>query len=418
MAAPTHHLLQDLYQDTRQRSVQQCEPLQVEDYGLQAEPFTSPPKWHLAHTTWFFETFLLKPFQPGYEPVDPIYEHLFNSYYNGIGQPFTRAQRGLLSRPTVAQVHSYRRQIDEAMLHLLNSTHSAAETIAERVLLGVEHEKQHQELFFTDLKYSLFQNPMAPAYHEQVAPMGVQNPDSKLQWLSHPGGLIEIGATDDGFAFDNELPRHQQWLQPFELANRLATNGDYQGFIDDGGYQRPELWLADGWACVQEQGWTAPLYWCDVDGAGYEFSLHGKQPRQTHTPVCHVSGYEADAFARWSQARLPTEAEWEVMAASEPSTFQANGPLYHPQAAGGTGLDQLYSDCWQWTQSAYSAYPGFETAAGAIGEYNGKFMSNQWVLRGGSCVTSPSHVRPSYRNFFYPPDRWQFSGIRLARSPQ
>mgnify|MGYP001818395499 FL=1 len=411
----TEPLLQR-YRDTRAQSLAFCEPLATEDYGLQAEAFTSPPKWHLAHTTWFFETFLLKPFQEGYSTPEPRYEVLFNSYYNGIGEQHPRPKRGLLSRPTVAAVREYRAHVDDGIERLLAEiNHPARADILERVELGIEHERQHQELFFTDLKWSLADNPLLPAYVEHAA-MGDAGIASQT-WHTFEGGLVETGFDGEGFCFDNELPRHRTYVEPFALAGRLVTNGEFAEFVADGGYQRPELWLADGWDAAQTQGWKAPYYWRERDGAAMEYTLHGLQPRNDANPVCHVSGYEADAFARWANARLPTEHEWELAAAgAAPPEGGVDTGHYHPRpAAESSGLQQLYGQCWQWTQSAYSPYPGFHASPGAIGEYNGKFMSSQWVLRGGSCVSKAEHVRSSYRNFFYPPDRWQFSGIRLAR---
>ena len=419
-------IIEQLYRETRAQSLAFCAPLELEDYGLQAEDFVSPPKWHLAHTTWFFETFLLKPFLQGYATPDKQYEVLFNSYYNGIGEQFPRPKRGLLSRPALADVLDYRAHVDDAMAGLLaTSSHPDRAAILARTELGVEHERQHQELFFTDIKYSLAINPLLPTFLELAA--AEQAPPEPLRWHSYSGGLLSIGFDGDGFCFDNELPRHQTYLTPFELANRLVCNGEFEQFIEDGGYRRAELWLADGWATVQQHGWVAPHYWLQRDGAALEYTLHGVQPRLADAPVCHVSGYEADAYARWAGVRLPTESEWEHAAADAAAADAAaagaepggvDDGYYHPRAARkGDGLRQLYGDCWQWTQSAYSSYPGFTASPGAIGEYNGKFMSNQWVLRGGSCVSKAEQVRPSYRNFFYPQDRWQFSGIRLARNP-
>jgi ergothioneine biosynthesis protein EgtB len=394
-----------------------CKPLVIEDYGLQAAPFTSPPKWHLAHTTWFFETFLLCEYLGGYLAFNTHYQMLFNSYYQGVGEPFSRPQRGLLSRPTVAEVLEYRQRINDAMLVLLSDTaHPERASILERCELGIHHEQQHQELFFTDLKYSLSVNPLRPAYVEAANEPAVID-SVPLQWLECSGSLVEIGHSGQGFCFDNELPRHKTWLEPYRIANRLVSNAEFQDFVDDGGYRRADLWLADGWITVQEQGWQQPLNWCDTDAGPAEYTLYGLRKRRPEQPVCHVSGYEAEAYARWAGARLPTEAEWEHAANSLAAASPRTGPaVYHPQAsAPATGLLQAYSDCWQWTRSAYLPYPGFTIADGAIGEYNGKFMSNQWVLRGGSCVSSEGHLRPSYRNFFYPEDRWQFSGFRLAR---
>ena len=379
--------------------------------------FASPPKWHLAHTSWFFETFLLKPFLPGYETPHPLYEELFNSYYNGVGQPFPRGSRGLLSRPGLEEVFGYRERVDEAMERLLaEEGHPRRETIRERCTLGIAHEQQHQELFFTDLKFSLAINPLFPAYVGRL-PGRANAETAPPRWHSFAGGLVEIGFAGPGFSFDNEVPRHRVFLEPFELADRLVTNGEYQAFVDDGGYRRPDLWLADGWTTIQEQGWQAPLHWHEQAGEMLEYTLHGLQPREACQPVVHVSGYEADAFARWAGARLPTEEEWEHAVTDLPVAVSGFGDgVLQPQPAQGEGLRQLYSDCWQWTRSAYGPYPGFQPPQGAIGEYNGKFMSNQWVLRGGSCVSAPGHLRSSYRNFFYPQDRWQFSGIRLART--
>lgn len=386
-------------------------PLETEDFGLQAMADTSPPKWHLAHTTWFFETFLLLPFAPGYTVFHPLYEHLFNSYYNGVGRPFSRPERGQLSRPTVAEVFAYRRYVDAAMEVLLESTD---EEVLRRVELGLNHEQQHQELLLTDLKYSFSRNPLAPAYRtdlEAAAPS--KDTQTRPGRLSFDGGLVPVGA-EAGFAFDNETPRHQVYLAPFALANRLVTNGEYLEFVRAGGYAQHELWLSDGWSAVQSRDWRAPIYW-RADGDDWlEFTLGGERPLDLAAPVVHVSAYEADAYARWAGARLPTEFEWEHAAASQEKTngnFVESDRL-HP-VAGGDNV-QLFGDAWEWTSSAYGPYPGFQPEAGTLGEYNGKFMANQLVLRGGSCVTPENHVRASYRNFFYPPDRWQFSGIRLA----
>ncbi len=407
--------LRQQYLDTRSQSLAFCAPLEVEDYGLQAAAFASPPKWHLAHTTWFFETFILKVFAPAYSTPEPLYEQLFNSYYNGIGEQFPRPDRGLLSRPTVAEVLAYRSHVDAAVLDLLDSGRCADE-VESRLVLGIEHERQHQELFFTDIKYSLGVNPLLPTFLERDFPGGGGAPP--VCWYPHPGGLLETGFAGEGFCFDNELPRHRTYLEPFELASRLVSNAEYAEFVEDGGYRRPELWLSDGWAQLQAGAWQAPPYWLQRSGEPMEYTLHGLQPRQPDLPVCHVSGYEAEAYARWAGARLPTEQEWEAVAAQQPGALEGvDGGLYHPAPAAPSGdMQQLYGHCWQWTRSAYVPYPGYSPSPGAIGEYNGKFMSNQWVLRGGSCVSKAAQVRPSYRNFFYPQDRWQFSGIRLARS--
>ncbi len=412
----TQQLL-DNYKATRYQSIAACEPLFVEDYSLQAEGFTSPPKWHLAHTSWFFETFILKPFVSNYCVYDEMYEVLFNSYYNGVGEQFSRPKRGLLSRPSVDEVRVYRNHVDEAMATLLMQTdHVDYAQIYQRCILGLEHEKQHQELFYTDLKYSFSINPKLPIYTDKILPnTGLP---AELSWSHFNGGLIDVGcdASPDHFSFDNENPQHKVFLEPFELANRLVTNGEFQAFIDDGGYQRAEFWLADGWSVVQEQQWQQPLYWSNTPETLGIYTLHGLKPRYEHAPVCHISGYEADAYARWAGARLPTEAEWEHAAKSRTLQDEQHSHLHPRSASTELGLQQMYGECWQWTGSAYRPYPGFDIAEGAIGEYNGKFMCNQWVLRGSSCVTSEAHTRASYRNFFYPQDRWQFSGLRLAKN--
>ncbi len=425
--APEKHLALPLstealareYRRVRVNSLRLCEPLAIEDFGLQAMANTSPPKWHLAHTTWFFETFVLKPDNPGYEPWHPAFEHLFNSYYNGIGTPFPRPQRGLLSRPTVEEVIAYRQTIDDRVLKLLESGHETDAECLRRIELGLHHEQQHQELLLTDLKYSFHVNPLLPAYRRQTDRPRPTNTKKANAWVEVDRRLVTLGATGDRFCFDNETPRHRHYLQPFALATTLVTNGDFLAFMTDGGYRRPELWLADGWDLVRQQGWHAPLYWRRQEGNWYCYTLSGLRSMTPDQPVCHLSYYEADAYARWAGARLPTEGEWETVAADLPvvGNFIDSGQL-HPQPADSAGdtLCQLFGDVWEWTASSYSPYPGFQPAAGAIGEYNGKFMSNQMVLRGGSCVSDAGHIRPSYRNFFYPADRWQFSGLRLARS--
>ena len=419
--------LSKLYRETREQSLLACRPLETEDFGLQAEAFTSPPKWHLAHTSWFFETFLLKPFLEHYRTPNEQYQVLFNSYYNGVGEQFARGRRGLLSRPTLEEVMAYRAHVDHAMAQLLDDAdHPQRDTITTRCRLGIEHEQQHQELFYTDLKYSLSVNPLYPAYNSAKPDSPTLLPETTdqtdLQWREYGGGVVTVGVDTDQaegyeFAFDNEGPAHSSYLNPYALANRLVTNAEFQAFIDDGGYQRPEYWLADGWAIVQQEQWRQPLYWLDRDSRPLHFTLRGLQARDPHQAVCHLSGYEADAYASWAGARLPTEMEWESAARAQPFTPTDFDPekLHPSQARGDEPLLQLYGDCWQWTGSAYRPYPGFRASPGAIGEYNGKFMANQWVLRGGSCVSQRGHVRPTYRNFFYPQDRWQFSGLRLAR---
>ncbi len=402
------------YQAVRYLSAALCQPLEIEDYGVQAMADVSPPKWHLAHTTWFFETFLLRLYLEGYTEFHPGYGYLFNSYYEAVGDRHPRPQRGLLSRPTVAEVYQYRALVDRAMEQLLRQADHPA--VVELATLGLHHEQQHQELLLTDLKYNLALNPLRPAYRHDVAPAKSISP-TPLEFVDFPGGLYDLGHQAPGFAFDNESPAHRVYLQDFALANRPVTNGEYLEFIADKGYQTAAHWLAEGWAMVQSEAWQAPLYWQQRDGDWWVFTLGGMKPVNPAEPVCHISYFEADAFAQWRGDRLPTETEWEVAA----SGVAVQGNLLaadhlHPQpVSGNQKLQQLYGDVWEWTQSAYLPYPGFRPAPGAVGEYNGKFMCNQMVLRGGSCVTPPGHIRPSYRNFFPPSARWQFSGLRLAK---
>lgn len=411
--------LRDRYQQVRQLSEQICQPLAIEDYVIQTMPDVSPPKWHLAHTTWFFETFLLTPHLQDYRVFHPQYGYLFNSYYEAVGQRHPRPQRGILSRPTVEEVYRYRYYVDQAMQRLLAEQQGNA-AVENLIMLGLHHEQQHQELLFTDLKHILASNPLRPAYRSAERSQNssaTTSPTKAETWLDYPGGLYAIGFAGDTFAFDNESPAHQVYLQDYYLAARLTTNAEYLEFIQAGGYENPEHWLSEGWSLIQQQQWPAPLYWEQIDGQWWEMTLAGMQPLQDDQPVCHVSFFEADAFARWSGKRLPTEAEWEVAAA--PVAIRGNlldtHHLHPLPAAGATRPDQLYGDVWEWTQSAYLPYPGFKAAEGAIGEYNGKFMCNQMVLRGGSCVTPIDHIRSTYRNFFPPSTRWQFTGIRLAQ---
>ena len=408
------------YVAVRQQFKTICAPLAIEDYGLQAAPETSPAKWHLAHTSWFFETFLLKPYLADYSPWNDEFEVLFNSYYNAVGEQYPRPQRHLLSRPTVGEVYDYRDYIDSHMLKLLAlDNHASWDDIIQRTVLGINHEQQHQELFFTDLKYCLFQNPLYPAYMEP------SDTDSEggiptSHWLSFDSGLRHIGinyANKDtrSFCFDNETPAHKVYIESYEIADRLVTNADFLEFIEDGGYEDSQLWLADGWAEVNTQLWSAPLYWVKKGSDWYYFTLYGLQPIALDQPLCHVSCYEADAFARWAGARLPTEQEWENAITTVDLSGQFIESDYLQPAPRSNDEPQFFGHVWQWTSSAYQPYPGFQTVEGAIGEYNGKFMCNQQVLRGGSFVTPMDHFRKTYRNFFYPKDRWQFSGIRLAR---
>lgn len=402
----------DRYREVRHFSLHLCEPLATEDYVVQSMPDASPTKWHLAHTTWFFEKFLLEPHLPGFESPFPEYNFLFNSYYEAVGKRHPRAMRGHLTRPTVEQVWQYRQFVDETMADLVCSA-SAQKLgqLAPLLEVGLNHEQQHQELLLTDIKHLFFQNPLHPVYRPRAA---YAPAISTMEWRQVDGGLQEIGFTAGAFAFDNESPRHSVWLEPYEISSRLATCGDWLEFMGDGGYTRPEYWLSAGWTMVQEMGWQAPLYWQKEEGTWKLFTLAGSRPVDLHEPVAHISYFEADAFARWSRARLPTEAEWEVACRDSPldGNFVESG-VFHPVPP--TSEFEPYGNLWQWTRSQYSPYPGYEPAGGALGEYNGKFMCNQFVLRGGSCATSKSHMRSTYRNFFPPEARWQFSGLRLAR---
>ncbi|HSC80892.1 MAG TPA: ergothioneine biosynthesis protein EgtB [Chitinolyticbacter sp.] len=398
----------DRYATVRARSLQLIAGLTAEDCMVQSMSDASPLKWHLAHTSWFFETFVLAPLR-GYRCFDPAYRMLFNSYYVGVGERHARPARGVLSRPDLAQVLAYRQHVDDALDTVLQGA-LAADAIA-LIELGLQHEQQHQELMLTDLKHHFWCNPLHPAYREPTGT--VAQPAIPLRWLRQSGGNTEIGHAGAAFAFDNETPRHPVTLAPFALANRLVTNAEYTAFIADGGYRQPALWLSDGWDCCQREGWQAPLYWLDAAGKR-AFTLYGDQPLHPTAAVSHISYYEADAYARWAGARLPTEAEWEH-AAETSSTAPDGTASLEPQPATGVGLAQLFGTLWQWTGSAYLPYPGYRPLPGAVGEYNGKFMINQMVLRGSACSTPPGHARASYRNFFPPAARWQFSGIRLAR---
>ena len=405
-----------------------CETLEPEDCCIQSMPDVSPTRWHLAHTTWFFETFILAA-QKNYQPRHSEYRHLFNSYYNAIGKQFPRERRGLLSRPTVAEVMHYRREIDDEMVELLeNANFDSQADLAALVELGLNHEQQHQELMLTDIKHVLSCNPLFPTYR----PGKFSSNDSPAAgWTKFDEGLYQIGHAGNSFAYDNESPRHRVFLESFRISNRLVTCGEYLEFIDDRGYQRPELWLSDGWKQVAAHAWQAPMYWHKIDNQWHEFTLAGLRPVNHNQPVCHVNFFEADAFARWSGARLPTEAEWELASGEIPipntgaDSLLAAGLAIHPQAAQPAGSNtappddaqpfQMFGALWQWTASPYLGYPGYHPAEGAVGEYNGKFMCNQFVLRGSSCATPSNHIRRTYRNFFPPEARWQFTGLRLAQ---
>lgn len=400
-------------------------PLSAEDQQIQSMPDASPSKWHLAHTTWFFETFLLQPLLSGYRAFDDRWGFLFNSYYEAVGARHPRPQRGLLTRPSLDEVLAYRAAVDDAMLRLLERPEGQTPEAQALVELGINHEQQHQELLLMDILHAFSCNPLRPAYRpvasaEPVAP--ATGAGATSDWVAFDGGLHQVGCDGPEFHFDNEGPRHSVWLQPFRLTARPVSNDDWLAFVADGGYRRSELWLSDGWATVQAEGWQAPLYWQQTSDAEWcEMTLDGLQPLDRAAPVCHVSYYEADAFARWAGKRLPSEAEWEVAASTVPvaGNFLAASAL-RPRAdavVGGGALRQMFGDVWEWTQSPYTPYPGFRPAAGAVGEYNGKFMCNQMVLRGGCCVTPDGHVRVTYRNFFYPHQRWQFAGVRLAEDP-
>ena len=405
------------YAATRAATDALAAPLSDEDCAIQSMPDASPVKWHLAHTSWFFETFLLEPNLAAYRAYDAAFRVLFNSYYNSVGDKHPRPQRGLLSRPSLAEVREYRRHVDRAMGELL-ALASAATTLRELIELGINHEQQHQELILTDVKHMLSCNPLKPAYAPPPRVAPAHGRAAALRWTEFAERMAEIGHDGSGFAFDNEGPRHREFVSAFALANRPVIAAEYVEFIEDGGYRRPELWLSEGWDWVNANAIGAPGYW-EKDGAAWrQFTLVGMLPLDEDAPVCHISLYEADAYARWAGARLPTESEWELAAQSVPieGHFAETGWLRpRPAQHDAASLQQMFGDVWQWTRSAYAPYPGFRSAAGAVGEYNGKFMCNQYVLRGGSCATPRSHIRATYRNFFPAPARWQFTGFRLAR---
>ncbi|WP_286178160.1 ergothioneine biosynthesis protein EgtB [Stieleria mannarensis] len=433
VADPHHDVLMERYVRTRRFSEQIAQPLSAEDCSIQSMPDASPTRWHLAHTTWFFETFLLKP-TGDYRPLDPSFESLFNSYYNSVGEQYPRDKRGLISRPDLEQTLLYRRYVDQAM-----QTHFGCGELTDdqrQVLeIGINHEQQHQELMLTDLKHALSCNPLDPVYREgECEHVDTMRTSS---WIDVDAGVAKIGHDGKSFCFDNELPRHRVFLEPYKIANRCVTNREYLEFMEDGGYQRPEFWLSLGWATVQDKGWEAPLYWSKQGSRWTQFTLSGRKAIRLDQPVCHVSYFEADAYARWAGCRLATEAEWEhavcrglqrPLAATQSGHWSddliRSGRCIHPSScsvadredAADDALGDAMGNVWQWTSSHYSAYPGYRAPAGALGEYNGKFMCNVFVLKGGSCATPSGHVRPTYRNFFAPESRWQFTGIRLAKT--
>jgi ergothioneine biosynthesis protein EgtB len=418
--------LLDRYEAVRAFTEKLAEPLSSEDQTVQTMPDVSPTKWHRAHTTWFFETFLLQEHLPGYTPVDPSYAFLFNSYYEGVGPRHARPERGMLSRPGAGEIGDYRAAVDEAMRRFLAG--DLDPSVAWLVELGLNHEQQHQELLVMDIKHVLAANPTRPAYRAvEQPPLHVTSPPG---WVEHGEGTVQVGFGGKSFAFDNEGPVHEVLLRPFAVSSQLVSCGEWLEFIDDGGYEQPELWMADGWGTVRQQGWEAPEYWHRGDDGWEVHRLTGVHPVEPAEPVCHVSWYEADAYARWAGCRLPTEAEWETIAAPRIAAAGVvaglddarleNGLGLHPRppgtlSSGDTAADEQWTGAvWQWTASSYGPYPGFEPAAGAVGEYNGKFMVNQQTLRGGACITPSGHTRPTYRNFFYPSARWPFCGLRLA----
>ena len=405
------------YQTVRQLSERICQPLEIEDYVVQSMPGASPLKWHLAHTSWFFEAFILVPHLKNYNVFHPKYNYLLNSYYESVGERVTAAQRGTLSRPTVAEVYRYRAYVDEAMQAFIkaNKGDSALESM---VILGIHHEQQHQELLLTNIKHIFGNNPLHPIYRNNLSTPIDTAVTQSLDWFTYPAQLYEIGYGGESFSFDNEQPRHQTYLQGYQFASRLVTNGEYLEFIEAGGYSNPDYWLLEGWAAAKSNHWQAPLYWEQLDGHWWLMTLGGLRRVNKHEPVCHISFYEADAYARWAGKRLPTEAEWEI--ATTDCSIDGNlleTDFLHPAPANNkAGLHQLFGDVWEWTTSTHHPYPGYRLATGMVGEYNGKRMCNDLVLRGGSCVTSRTHIRPTYRNFYPPETRWQFTGVRLANN--
>lgn len=410
------HILQR-FKEIRTFSLLLVEPLEVEDFVIQSADFASPTKWHLAHTSWFFETFVLEKYDPKFKSLHPQYAYFFNSYYLQTGVPFTRANRGLLSRPTVSEVFEYRRYVESQVEQFIQNVSDEVWKEASQVLeIGINHEQQHQELILTDLKYLFAQNPLLPVYKEKNRENSILL--AEFKWVDFSSGIIEVGNSGDEFTYDNEHPIHKTFVQDFSLANRLITNGEYLEFLEAEGYKKSEFWLDEGWSTVKKENWKAPLYWFKKENEWHLFTLHGAEKVNLNEPVCHISYFEADAFSRWKGCRLPTEQEWEFAC----SKIEIGGNFvetqeFHPSEAreDDQELMQMYGDVWEWTSSSYSPYPGYKPLPGALGEYNGKFMANQYVLRGGSCATSISHIRKTYRNFFHTNARWQLSGLRLAK---
>jgi len=417
----SHESIIEFYKTVREFSHTLAKPLEIEDYVVQSMPDVSPTKWHLAHTSWFFETFVLSKALPNYKSPNPQYAYLFNSYYVLAGERHLRPKRGLISRPTVEETYSYRSHVDESMMHFMENAGEKEWTeLASVIEIGIHHEQQHQELIVTDIKHVLSENPLYPKYLSKKTNGKTSDGHQELKWVAYDEGIFNIGNEGNGFGYDNEYPNHKVYLNPYKLGSRLITNAEYIEFIKDGGYETPEIWLSEGWARVETNKWEAPLYWQKQNGGWMQFTLTGLREVEPDEPVTHVSYFEADAYARWAGYRLPTEAEWEVAASNIPieGNFVDNlnfHPISMNKSANGNHPKQMFGDVWEWTQSSYAAYPGYKTLPGALGEYNGKFMCNQMVLRGGSCATSKSHIRKTYRNFFPAKDRWQFMGIRLAK---
>ncbi len=418
----TRKKLLEAYKKVRKFSHKLTSPLSTEDYVVQSMPDVSPTKWHLAHTSWFFEAFVLSKVNKNYKSPHPQYNFLFNSYYVQVGERHCRPKRGMISRPTVDEVYNYRAHVDKSMLSLFKDLGDKKfAQVAPVIETGIHHEQQHQELILTDVKHVFAQNPLYPVYKKYRKPSKkISGDDQSIErsWKNLDGGIYEIGNDGKGFGYDNEFPRHKTYIEPFSLSSKLVTNAEYMEFIDDGAYSKPELWLSDGWNTIQANEWDAPFYWKKVDDKWHSFTLHGFTEVNMDEPVCHVSFYEAEAYSRWYGARLPSEFEWEAASAEQKTNGNfADNENFHPLPLKNSkkDLNQMYGDVWEWTRSPYSPYPGYKTPIGALGEYNGKFMCNQMVLRGGSCATSRSHVRNCYRNFFPPDSRWQFMGIRLAK---